>query len=82
MISNTSTSLEKRARVVIIELLSESEMDRSEIRREIYKNNLLFRLNKFTYINALDSLISEGRIAIDNGKYRLIPDWERRKAGE
>jgi hypothetical protein len=68
---NARESLQKRARLLIIELLSKKKMDRAEIRKEIHDNHIIFRMNMNVYIDALDDLQKEGRIVIAGGKYMI-----------
>ncbi|MCK9896391.1 hypothetical protein MXD60_17640 [Frankia sp. AgB32] len=61
-------SLSRRAQVLILEYLSEGDLDRATIRSGIYDDGILFRLNRSLYVDALSYLLTGDRIRIVNGR--------------
>ena len=71
-------SLQSRAELLISEALSRQPMSRSEIRTMIYANNVLFRLSKSSYIDALNHLLEAHRVALEGGLYAMPDDGTRK----
>ena len=70
-IKQSYNSIEHRARLAIIEKLSEGEeWKRNELKKEIRKESIMYSLFPTVFDNALSSLLNEGGVEIENGKYR------------
>uniref|UniRef100_UPI001EF65C24 hypothetical protein n=1 Tax=Frankia sp. CiP3 TaxID=2880971 RepID=UPI001EF65C24 len=64
-------SLFRRAQVLILEHLSEGDLDRAAIRSRIYDDGILFRLNRSLYVDALSYLLAGDKVRIVNGRYAI-----------
>jgi hypothetical protein len=73
-VRSTKESLQNRAELLISEAVSRRPMDRDEIRAMIYANHVMFRVNKSTYVDALNNLLATQRVVLVGGRYTAPGD--------